>query len=62
MTQNGVTALMWAVRFGDSAMVTQLLYRGACIDLADKVDALLVVIVLWRRRSENGEMAFTENR
>ena len=46
MIQNGDTPISRAARDGQGAMVTLLLDRGANIDLADKVDALPVMIVL----------------
>ena len=49
MNQDGVTTLKWAVRNGNITIVTLLLDRGANIDLADKINALSVIIVLWRR-------------
>ena len=49
MNQNGSTALKWAASGGDITIVTLLLDRGASIDLADKVNALPVIIMLWRR-------------
>ena len=35
--QNGCTALMWALRYGHTAIATLLLELGASIDIADKV-------------------------
>ena len=49
MHQDGYTALMRAARDGQAEMVTLLLYRGASVNLANKVGALSSVrSALWR--------------